>query len=117
MNQVFEVETAPVGTRVEVLRVRGKLDARSATVLMEQCARVRAAGRDLVLSLGGVTFIASSGVGALLALVEEFRQAEIQVRLAELSPAVESVVRLLNLDQFLAIDETEGAALSALEAR
>ena len=117
MSHVFEVESAPAGARIGLLRLRGTLDAKSAPALMERCARLRAEGQDLVLNLAEVTFIASSGIGALLALVEECRQTGTRVRLASLSVAVASVVRLLNLDQFLTIDETETAALSALEGR
>lgn len=116
MNFDFDIETLPCGPAATVLRVRGRLDARSAPVLTARCAEVRGQGRHLLLNLAGVTFIASSGVGALLALVEECRQSHIRVRLAEVPPAVDSVIRLLNLDQFLSIDDTEGDARSELEA-
>ena len=53
---------------------------------------------------------------ALLALVEECRQSRIRVRIAEVPPAVDSVIRLLNLDQFLSIDATEADSRSELEA-
>jgi anti-sigma B factor antagonist len=68
-----------------------------------------------VLNLSGVTFIASSGVGALLALVEECRQSGEQVRIAAASPAVRSVVGLLNLQQFLAMSPTEDEAMTSIE--
>jgi anti-sigma B factor antagonist len=115
MSSEFEIESVASGTTT-VLRVRGRLDARSAPVLTARCADVRADGRHLVLNLSGVTFIASSGVGALLALVEEYRQARTRVRLAEVSPPVDSVIRLLNLEAFLHLDATEGDATAALEA-
>jgi len=38
------------------------------------------------------------------------------VRLARVSPAVDSVIRLLNLQQFLSISPTEEQATSTLEA-
>jgi len=116
MNPEFIIEAVASTPGIVVLRVSGRLDARSAPVLTARCVEVRNQHRHLVLSLAGVSFIASSGIGALLALVEEFRQSESRVRLAAISPAVESVVRLLNLDQFLAIDSTEADATSALEA-
>jgi anti-anti-sigma factor len=116
MNTEFVIELAASGAATTVLRVRGRLDARSAPILIARCAEVRAQSRHLVLNLAGVPFIASSGVGALLALVEEYRQSPGRVRLAEVSPAVDSVIRLLNLNQFLSIDATEADATSALEA-
>jgi len=99
-----------------LLRISGRLDAKSAPQLLERCAVVRTAGYNLILNLGGVTFVASSGIGALLAVAEQFREAECRIRFASLSAAVESVIKLLNLDQFLTIDPTEDDSLTALEA-
>jgi anti-anti-sigma factor len=99
-----------------VLRVNGRLDARSASTLTTRCAEIRAAGRHLVLNLAGVSFIASSGIGALLALVEDYRLARLQVRLAAISTPVESVLRLLNLEPFLHVDPSEEDATQALKA-
>ena len=58
----------------------------------------------------------SSGIGALLVLVEQFQEQGGSVRFASLSPAVDSVVKLLNLDRFLSIDATETASFAALGA-
>jgi stage II sporulation protein AA (anti-sigma F factor antagonist) len=116
MNNPFEIQVVEAKAGVTVLRVQGRLDAHAASTLMEHCNRVREAGQHLVLNLSGVPFIASSGIGALLALFEEFRQGSQTVRLAEVSPAVESVVRLLNLDQFLEMDASEQVSIEVLKA-
>jgi anti-anti-sigma factor len=97
-----------------ILRVRGRLDARSAPRLLEVASQVRRRDLNLLLDLSAVEFMASSGLGSLLSLAEEFRQSERRVRLASPSPAVESVIRLLNLHQFLQIDPSEEEALHAL---
>ena len=116
MKPEFEIESSDTGTLATVLRLHGRLDARGASVLTARCAGVRAKHRHLVLNMAGVSFIASSGVGALLALVEECRQSRTRVRIAEVPPAVDSVIRLLNLDQFLSIDGTEAESCAELEA-
>jgi anti-sigma B factor antagonist len=116
MTNEFTIDSQMAGSATTVLRVRGRLDARSAQQLSARCAEVRNAGRHLILNLSGVTFIASSGIGALLAMVEEFRQSRSRVRLAEISPAVDSVIRLLNLGSFLSISPDEAHAASELEA-
>lgn len=116
MEDAFSIDRLDGEPRAVLLRVRGHLDARRAAVMLEECARAREAGRDLVLNLAGVTFIASSGIGALLALTEEFQQAGRTVCLAEPSSTVEAVLRLLNLDQFLRVEASEQAALEALRA-
>ena len=116
MKQDFEIDVHDLGPTVTVLRLRGRLDARGATVLTARCAEARGAGHHLVLNFREVTFIASSGIGALLALVEESRHSRIRVRLAVVPPAVDSVIRLLNLDQFLSIAASEADARAELEA-
>lgn len=116
MSSPFEIDTDASGVHTTVLRARGVLDARSAPVLTHRCAEVRTQERHLVLNLSGITFIASSGVGALLALVEEFRNSASRIRLAEVSPAILAVVKLLNLDSFLHLSPSEAEAVQQLEA-
>jgi anti-anti-sigma factor len=116
MPELFQMQSGQPDGRTELLRLGGRLDSSSAPLLVQKCSAVRGAGHSLVLNLEGVTFIASSGVGALLAVAEQFRESGQAIRLVALSPAVDSVIRLLNLDQFLPIDATEDEALSALKA-
>jgi len=111
MNDLVTFETLEAGPGVDVVRVRGRLDARTSPRLIERCATSRERGRNLVLNLSGVTFLSSSGIGALLALTEEFRESGFQLRLAETSPTVRDSVVLLNLQEFLALFETETEAV------
>ncbi|HUK62685.1 MAG TPA: STAS domain-containing protein, partial [Dongiaceae bacterium] len=75
MNSDLAIETVACEDGMFVLRVRGRLDARSAPLLSSRCVELRGQGRRLILNMSGVTFIASSGIGALLAMVEECRHA------------------------------------------
>jgi len=115
MNESFEVSEAKSLGRTVVLRVRGRLDARAAPLLMERAAAVRANGQNLVLNLADVSFIGSSGIGAVLAVAEQFQEQGGIVRLTSLSTSVASVFRLLNLDRFLKIDANEEESLAAVE--
>jgi anti-sigma B factor antagonist len=112
----FQISDPVNRGRTVVLRIQGRLDTKSASQLLKRCTVVSNAGQNLVLNLAEVSFIASSGIGALLALVEQFKETTGTVRFASLSSAVESVIKLLNLDQFLTIDPTEDEAFAALEA-
>jgi anti-sigma B factor antagonist len=116
MSDEFGIVEGGVRGNTVLLRVRGRLDARSAPVLLKAASDVRRARQNLVLNLSEVTFMASSGLGSLLSLAEEFRQSENRIRIAEASTAVLSVVQLLNLDQFLKIDSSEEEALVAIHA-
>jgi anti-anti-sigma factor len=117
MSDDFQITSVPVRQGVAVLRLSGRLDTRMASQLLHRCTEVRDSGHHLVLNLSDVSFIASSGIGALLALTEQFRESETRVRFAALSSAVASVIELLNLDQFLSIDSTEETAFSTLAKR
>jgi len=98
-----------------IIHVEGRLEGSQAKELLHRCERVLGQGhRQLVLNLSGVEFIASSGIGSLLALCEDANENGRAIRLAELSPAVQSVVELLNLSSFLPIDPTTDAAIQAL---
>jgi anti-sigma B factor antagonist len=116
MSPRFRTETADGTPRMAVVRVFGEVDPRSAPTLVQQCRRFAHEGRGLVLNLAGVEFLSSSGIGALLALVEEFRQTGHPFVIAECSPAADSVIRLLNLDQFLTLATTEREALNEARA-
>jgi len=99
-----------------LLRVKGRLDVKTSPILLQRVAEIQANGQNLVLNLSEVSFMGSSGIGALLVLVEQFQEQGGSVRFASLSPAVDSVVKLLNLDRFLSIDATETASFAALGA-
>jgi anti-sigma B factor antagonist len=98
------------------MTLTGRLDAEAANRLRAQCASLREQGYErLALDLAAVSFVASSGVGTLLALTEEFKEFKGSLRLAALSEAVISVVSLLNLTQFLVIDRSLEESCAAVE--
>ena len=102
--------------RIAVLRVSGRLDSDTAPRLIEQCSSVQAEGLNLVINLSGVSFLGSSGVGALLVLVEQFQQQAGAVHFAAISESARSVVDLLDLEDYLPVHESEDDAFRALEA-
>jgi anti-sigma B factor antagonist len=111
MTEPFTMQPGPTGDGVSSIRVAGRLDSASAPLLAQRCAAVAASGSDLVLELSGVSFIASSGVGALLATAERFRESGHALTLACLPPPVAAVIQLLNLDRFLEIVDSEERAV------
>jgi anti-anti-sigma factor len=115
MRSEFEITDVTGHEPIALIRVRGRLDLKNAKDLMDHCRRLNAEGRkQLVLNLSAVTFVASSGIGTLLALTEEFKESGGDLQLVALSYAVQSVVNLLNLTQFLHIEKNEAEALAAL---
>lgn len=114
MSSEFTISDAQTDSQVALMRIAGRLDAKSAHRLFSHCReKLQGGHRRLIINLSQVTFVASSGIGTLLALTEELKQVGGSLRLVELSEPVESVVRLLNLAQFLSIDASEDEALEA----
>src|SRR5258706_12768270 len=111
MSNSFGITQHQPSPRITVLRLRGALDATGAPDLVAQATAAREAGCDVVIGLADATFIASSGVGAVLALAEEFRLEGRTLRIAAPSPPVDSVLRLLNLAPFLNIDPDEATSV------
>jgi anti-sigma B factor antagonist len=112
----IEIREVPQTGITAVLRVRGILDAASAQPLIARCGEIQAEGRNLVLDLSEVSFLASGGIGALLVLSEQFQEQGGAVRFAALSASAASVVKLINLDRILGIDDTVEGALTRLAA-
>lgn len=115
MNGDLEITAVEMGGTL-VLRLSGCMDAKTAPRMLAHGRRARDGARHLVLNMSNVTLIASSGIGGLLALAEELRQAHRTLRIVDPAPGVDAVLRLLNLHKFLPIDATEDVALEALKA-
>ena len=116
MNNELVISGVGNAGRTAVLRLKGRLDVKTSPELLQRAAEVQANGQNLVLNLSEVSFIGSSGIGALLVLVEQFKEQAGVVRLVSPSPAVEAVIKLLNLDRFLAVDTSEEKALAEIGA-
>ena len=117
MDNGLEIQRGGTHGKTVVLRVIGRIDAKTAPGLLQGAMPFAGMGRTLVLNLTDVTFMGSSGVGVLLAVTQAFQDHSGSVRLVAPSAAVVSVVRLLNLEPFLKIDATEDEALAAIAGR
>lgn len=115
MAEPFQIKETKSTRNAAVLSVYGNLDAKSTPLLVAHCQKYRGADKNVVLNLSQVEFIASSGVGGLLALMEDFTSSGLTIQLAELSTAVSSVIKLLNLDRFMTIVSREDDAVAAAE--
>jgi anti-sigma B factor antagonist len=116
MSDALVIRRTGTFGRVAVLHVEGRLDAKTAIQLRERGAAVAAEGRNLILNLSGVTFLGSTGLGALLALSEEFQEQAGEVRIAEPSAAAREVIELVSLDRVVQIDPDEASALKLMQA-
>jgi anti-anti-sigma factor len=110
------IERAEGDAGCDVLRLTGRIDARSASHLIEECRDTLLAERHLILNLAGVTFLSSSGIGTLLVLSERFEEIGKSVRFASASELVRSSIELLSLESFLKFHDSEDEARRKLAA-
>jgi len=89
-------------TQIAVLQPTGRLNMVAAPAFKTLVEETVASGQNrIVVDLGGVTFIDSSGLGALIAGLKSSRQAGGDLRIAGVPEQVMTVLRLTNLDRVL----------------
>ncbi len=85
-----------------IVRMTGKLDLLSAAEVKESLAKSVAEGhRRMVVDLAGVTFIDSSGLGALIGGLKAARLAGGDLRLARPADQARVILELTTLDRVL----------------
>jgi anti-anti-sigma factor len=94
------------------VQVSGRIDAVTALDFQQDCAQVvRGAEKLVVLDLGGVQYISSSGLRSLLVIGKELQERGGVLRLANLTPTVSQLFeqsRFYSL--FQCFDSVEKAA-------
>ena len=137
MALTIEAIDSGAGPRVAVLALDGELDASNYESLIDRVRAAHEAGASaLVLDLGGLTFMASSGLVALYSAVRLMRgdappdlelgwgaiheiedAADVEspvVRLAAVRPAVERVLERTGLKRLFHLDPSRAEAITAL---
>ena len=98
---------------VAVVRLTGRLDLLSAANVRKRLGEAVAEGRrHLVVDLGEVTFIDSSGLGALIGALKSARQAGGDLRIARPGEQARVVLELTTLDRVLRPYDTVEEALA-----
>nr|PZN27954.1 MAG: anti-anti-sigma factor [Chloroflexota bacterium] len=104
----------PVAPEVQVLELGGRLDAvHTQQAISPVSAAVAAGARFVLLDLGAVTFMSSTGLRALLLVRKELLNQGGQLRLCNLQPQVLEVFTLTGFTQVFAIHTTREEALRA----
>jgi anti-sigma B factor antagonist len=106
--------TSEVRGEATVVHVGGEIDVYTAPVLREQLDEHISAGRhNLVVDLGGVTFMASTGLGVLVGRLKLVRAANGTLRLVCSSERILSVFSITGLDKVFQIFPSVDDALAA----
>ena len=98
----MEFDTDVTADGIAVIRSEGRLNMASAPQLRAVVAECAAAGRSrIVVDLSAITFVDSSGLGALIGGLKTARQADGDLRIAAPTEQVATVLGLTNLDRVL----------------
>lgn len=102
------------GDAVVAMPIRGRVDAVTAPQLnREVLAQINGGARRILLDLGEVTFLSSSGLRALLLIRKELMTLGGELRLASLQPQVYEVFTLTGFTQVFAIHSSVDEARAA----
>lgn len=116
---LFDVTVTPADSdpRVAVVAIVGELDVATAPRLRQELVGLSARGpHRLVIDLGGVDFLDSTGVGVLLGAVRRARTGDGRLALANAEPQVARVFEVTRLIDILPLhDSVEAAARSLVE--
>jgi anti-anti-sigma factor len=111
----MEVTVETRDARTAVIRLTGRLDLLSATAVRQRLAETVAGGQKrLVVDLGAVPFIDSSGLGALIGGLKAARQAGGDLRIARAGDQAVAVLKLTTLDRVFGMSASVEEALAGL---
>jgi anti-sigma B factor antagonist len=101
------------GTDIASVAFSGRLDFLSSSSAREHFSRAIADGhRKIVVDLSRVTFVDSSGLGALVAGLKSARQASGDLRIASAPEQAMAVLKLTSLDRVFRIHATVEDAIA-----
>ena len=108
----MQIEQQEIIIRIMQVRLRGRLDAQSATGLKELWRNYDEQGQhNILLDLHQVEFIDSIGISTLVSGLKQFRARGGDLRLIGLQPSARAVFELMMLDRVFEIFETPEEAL------
>ncbi|MER7930696.1 STAS domain-containing protein [Streptomyces sp. NPDC096057] len=96
---------------IRVISLEGEIDHHNGSVLQQALHASADRGPRVVLDLGGVLFMDSTGVNLLIAAHRDLTKAGGWLRLAAPTPAVLRPIRLVGIDTFIECHPTLSRAL------
>ncbi len=101
---------------VQVLELNGELDAHTASELeaaIQKCLDAKTV--CIVVNGKNLQYISSAGLGVFMAFIEELREEEGDIKIAELQPRVFNVFDLLGFPMLFDIVESEADAVARFQ--
>ena len=101
---------------VRIVAVEGDVDLSTSGDLRKFLFDALRGATRLVLNLGGIRYIDSSGIATLIEVLKESQKAKKEFALFALSPAVHDVFKLTHVIKIFQVYETEEQAITGVRA-
>jgi len=103
---------------IAVLEPRGSLIGGEETDELKTKARdlIEQGNKKLVLDLGGVTYINSSGIGALVSVHTMYQKAQGKIKLCNVAKGVQNVFVITKLTSVFDLEEDRDQAVKSFKA-
>jgi anti-sigma B factor antagonist len=112
----LEVQTRQVDTGVTVVAPTGRLDVAGAPALKDAISEALKHGENgpprVVLDMEGISFVDSTGLGSVIAVLKQIRSSQGDLRLAAPNQQVRVVLELTTLDRVFPYYPTVEEALT-----
>lgn len=114
--QPFEMESIHAGGDCAVLRITGEIDVYTAPALREQVIHLIETGiRHLIIDLRRVTFLDSTGLGALVGSLKRLRTYDGSLKLVTSADRIMAIFRITGLNRAFVLCPTVAGAMDAEE--
>ncbi|ABN58388.1 MULTISPECIES: STAS domain-containing protein [Methanoculleus] len=116
MSGHFEITEEKAGT-VDIVTMKGRLDAGSSETAQERINRVLdAGGRNLLVNLCDLDYISSSGLRVLLATLKRLKTNGGALRIACAQPQILEVFTMAGFHRIFSLSPDEATALAGFPA-
>jgi anti-anti-sigma factor len=113
----MEFEITPIDAETSRVRLEGRMDSQGVDKIeLRFSGGVVAAGRNAVIDLSQVTFLASMGIRLFITSARSLQHKGARMVLFGASEAVQSVLDTVALDQIIPITVNEQQAIARLKA-
>lgn len=110
----MELEVRDSGTNAPVVAARGEVDVEAAPSLREALSELLQSGRPVVVDLTDVSFLDSTGLGALVAARTAATERGVSLPLVCSQPRILKLFTITGLDDLFPMHESVDAALASL---
>lgn len=114
MSEPFELKAA--GGALVFKPLAKTVDQTNADSFLAPMSARAAEGFKLALDLSELRFLNSAGLGAVVMLVRDLKQAGGELRICSPTPTVRALFKMVRLENIAAIDDSVDAALAAFGA-